>query len=62
LANVINIPIFEEALAMLLTVCNIAYIFIESPKFHAIILSCNYMARDVLLLLENPGIPLPFRV
>ncbi|GKU12003.1 unnamed protein product, partial [Fusarium langsethiae] len=49
LANAINIPAFEEALARLLAVRNIAHTFIESPEFHAVILSCNYMARDVLL-------------
>ncbi|KID93886.1 RecQ helicase TLH3, partial [Metarhizium majus ARSEF 297] len=49
LANAINIPAFEEALARLLAVRNIAHTFIEYPEFHAVILSCNYMARDVLL-------------
>ncbi|KAF5227403.1 hypothetical protein FANTH_14776 [Fusarium anthophilum] len=49
LANAINIPAFEEALARLLEVRNIAHTFIEYPEFHAVILSCNYMARDVLL-------------
>ncbi|KAG7002669.1 ATP-dependent DNA helicase PIF1 [Fusarium oxysporum f. sp. conglutinans] len=49
LANAINIPAFEEALARLLAVRNIAPTFIEYPEFHAVILSCNYMARDVLL-------------
>lgn len=61
LANAINIPAFEEALARLLAVRNIAHTFIEYPEFHAVVLSCNYMARDVLLrsrravpkLLEN---------
>jgi hypothetical protein len=61
LVNGINIPAFEEALARLLAVRNIAHSFIEYPEFHAVILSCNYMARDVLLrsrravpkLLEN---------
>ncbi|KAF6518143.1 hypothetical protein HZS61_002221 [Fusarium oxysporum f. sp. conglutinans] len=49
LANAIDIPAFEEALARLLAVRNIAHTFIEYPEFHAVILSCNYMARDVLL-------------
>ncbi|KAG7403893.1 putative AC transposase [Fusarium oxysporum f. sp. raphani] len=49
LANAINIPAFEEALARLLAVRYIAHTFIEYPEFHAVILSCNYMARDVLL-------------
>ncbi|KAK2669160.1 hypothetical protein RAB80_014686, partial [Fusarium oxysporum f. sp. vasinfectum] len=49
LANAINIPAFEEALARLLAVRNIAHTFIEYPEFHAVILSCHYMARDVLL-------------
>jgi hypothetical protein len=49
LANAINIPAFEEAVARLLAVRNIAHTFIEYPEFHAVILSCNYMARDVLL-------------
>ncbi|KID97309.1 RecQ helicase TLH3, partial [Metarhizium majus ARSEF 297] len=49
LVNAINIPAFEEALARLLAVRNIAHTFIEYPEFHAVILSCNYMARDVLL-------------
>ncbi|KAG7423539.1 putative AC transposase [Fusarium oxysporum f. sp. raphani] len=49
LAIAINIPAFEEALARLLAVRNIAHTFIEYPEFHAVILSCNYMARDVLL-------------
>ncbi|RYC78035.1 hypothetical protein BFJ63_vAg19091, partial [Fusarium oxysporum f. sp. narcissi] len=49
LANAINIPAFEEALARLLAVRNIAHTFIEYPEFYAVILSCNYMARDVLL-------------
>ncbi|OAQ57414.2 transposase-like protein [Pochonia chlamydosporia 170] len=61
LVNGINIPAFEEALARLLAVRNIAHSFIQYPEFHAVILSCNYMARDVLLrsrravpkLLEN---------
>ncbi|KID94036.1 ATP-dependent RNA helicase MSS116, partial [Metarhizium majus ARSEF 297] len=45
LANAINIPAFEEALARLLAVRNIAHTFIEYPEFHAVILSCNYMDR-----------------
>ncbi|RKK13981.1 hypothetical protein BFJ66_g18192, partial [Fusarium oxysporum f. sp. cepae] len=49
LANAINIPAFEEALARLLAVRNIAHTFIQYPEFHAVILSYNYMARDVLL-------------
>ncbi|KAH7465308.1 hypothetical protein FOMA001_g17224 [Fusarium oxysporum f. sp. matthiolae] len=49
LANAINIPVFEEALARLLSVRNIAHTFIEYPEIHAVILSCNYLARDVLL-------------
>ncbi|KAJ6436410.1 transposase-like protein [Purpureocillium lavendulum] len=61
LVNAVNIPAFEEALARLLAVRNIAHTFIEYPEFHAAIHSCNYMARDVLLrsrravpkLLEN---------
>jgi hypothetical protein len=44
LANAINIPAFEEALARLLAVRNIAHTFIEYPEFHAFILSYNYMA------------------
>jgi hypothetical protein len=44
LANAINIPAFEEALARLLAVRNIAHTFIEYPEFHAVILSYNYMA------------------
>ncbi|KAH7461854.1 hypothetical protein FOMA001_g18915 [Fusarium oxysporum f. sp. matthiolae] len=35
LANAINIPAFEEALARLLAVRNIAHTFIEYPEFHA---------------------------
>ena len=34
---------------LLLAVRNIAHTFIEYPEFHAVILSCNYMAQDVLL-------------
>ena len=49
MTNAINIPAFEEALARLLAVRNIAHTFIEYPEFHAVILSCNYMARDVFL-------------
>ncbi|EXU94805.1 hypothetical protein X797_012113 [Metarhizium robertsii] len=49
LLNAVDIPAFEEALARLLAVRNIAHTFIEYPEFHAVILSCNYMARDVLL-------------
>lgn len=49
LLSAINIPAFEEALARLLAVRNLAHTFIEYPEFHAVILACNYMARDVLL-------------
>lgn len=49
LLNAINIPAFEEALARLLAVRNLAHTFIEYPEFHAVILACNYMARSVLL-------------
>ncbi|KAK9443944.1 uncharacterized protein VB005_02470 [Metarhizium brunneum] len=53
LPNAINIPAFEEALARLLAVRNIVHTFIEYPEFHAIILSCIYTARDVLLRSRN---------
>ncbi|RYC76832.1 hypothetical protein BFJ63_vAg20293, partial [Fusarium oxysporum f. sp. narcissi] len=41
--------------ARLLAVRNIAHTFIEYPEFHAVILSCNYMARDVLLSSRRAG-------
>jgi hypothetical protein len=49
LSNAINIPAFEEALARLLAVRNLAHTFVEYPEFHTVILACNYMARDILL-------------
>jgi hypothetical protein len=49
LLNAINKPAFQEAMARLITVCSLPHSLIERGEFHAVILSLNHMAKDVLI-------------
>jgi len=53
LANAINKPAFQEAMARLIAVCSLPYSLVERGEFHAVILSLNYMAKDVLIQSRN---------
>jgi hypothetical protein len=53
LVNAINKVAFQEAMARLIAVHNLPHSFIERGEFHAVLLSLNHMAKDVLIQSRN---------
>lgn len=61
LVDAINNAAFQEAVVRFIAVCNVPYSVVERGEFQAILLSLNYMAKDVVIqsrrsvpkLLEN---------